>query len=209
MDLPQDHEAELRPGRHSVGTASASRAGSSASVLPRRNLLIGGVGLAAAAVAAIRFGGSQSRPDAVQADEAGRRAAALAGLGPVGLAAVATADIPGAVQALRLQPADERRLTDDLDAGRRRLAWLSLYDADMDDGDVVEIRTAGFSHAMTLAKQPVAVAIPVSAGEAVTLVGLVDGGGGGITVGVLTRTGPVPLPPMSVGQVLALPVAVV
>jgi hypothetical protein len=86
-----------------------------------------------------------------------------------------------------------------------RLVWLSLYDSDAEDGDAVLIRSGTFTHSMVLTHAPVAVPIPVVDGAAVTITGTVDGGGGGVTVGMVTPQGPLPLPPLSVGQTITLP----
>jgi hypothetical protein len=83
---------------------------------------------------------------------------------------------------------------------------LSVYDSDVEDGDVAEIRSGGFSQIVTLTKAPITLAVPVGPDNQISIAGLVDGGGGGVTVGLILPSGPFPLPPLSVGQSFRLPV---
>lgn len=61
---------------------------------------------------------------------------------------------------------------------------------------------------MTLAKAPVTFAIPVDASGVVRVVGVRDGDGGGITVGLASGASKAVLPVMTEGQALGLRVAI-
>lgn len=145
--------------------------------------------------------------DQVLYEAAQRRAASLAQLGTIGLPSVAAgAETEAALDALGLPAPDRARLAQDAQAGAVRLVWLELYDSDAEDGDAVEIRSGGFRRSVRLTQAPVRVGVPLAAdGAAVTLTGAVDGGGGGVTVGILLNGAPLPLPPLSVGQSITLP----
>jgi hypothetical protein len=87
---------------------------------------------------------------------------------------------------------------------RLRLAWITLWDTDVEDGDAVRIDSAGYSRTVTLAKQPVTFAIPVPASGVIQITGVRDGEGGGITVGLASGSARAVFPVMSVGQTLGL-----
>lgn len=89
-----------------------------------------------------------------------------------------------------------------------RLAWVTLWDTDAEDGDVVRIDSQGYSRTITLTKQPVTFAIPVPASGVVNVTGIRDGEGGGITVGLASGESKAIFPIMSVGQTLGLKVEV-
>jgi hypothetical protein len=87
---------------------------------------------------------------------------------------------------------------------RLRLAWITLWDTDVEDGDAVRIDSAGYSRTVTLAKQPVTFAVPVPASGVIQITGVRDGEGGGITVGLASGSARAVFPVMSVGQTLGL-----
>ncbi len=170
----------------------------------RRWAMLGAVAVLTGAAAAVHFQAAAPGPDEVGAAEAARRSAALAALGPLPL--VAPSDAAAALARSGLSATDANSLAAEAGAGRVRVVSLSVFDSDAEDGDVAEIRSAGFSQAVRLTKAPIALAVPVGPDSAISIAGLVDGGGGGVTVGLVLPSGPVPLPPLSVGQVLRLPV---
>jgi hypothetical protein len=111
-------------------------------------------------------------------------------------AATATARDPAAVDAVPLpQPAKARPV---------RLAWITLWDTDVEDGDAVRIDSQGYSRTITLTKQPVTFAIPVPTSGVVGVTGVRDGEGGGITVGIASGSERVVFPVMSINQTLNL-----
>lgn len=85
------------------------------------------------------------------------------------------------------------------------LAWVTLWDTDAVDGDVVRIVSEGYSRDVSISRRPATFAIPVPRAGVVNLVGVRDGGGG-ITVGMLSGGARVALPLMSEGQSLGVPV---
>lgn len=87
------------------------------------------------------------------------------------------------------------------------LAWVTLWDTDVQDGDVVRITSDGYSRDVTIARTPVTFAVPIPRSGVINVTGIFDGGGG-ITVGMTSKGSPVALPVMSVGQVLGVPVVV-
>jgi len=89
-----------------------------------------------------------------------------------------------------------------------KLAWVTLWDTDAQDGDVVRIDSQGYSRTVTLATKPVAFAIPVPADGVIKVSGIRDGEGGGITVGLASGVSKAVFPVMSVGQVLGLQVKI-
>ena len=84
------------------------------------------------------------------------------------------------------------------------LVWVRLWDTDVEDGDVVRIESGGYSRTVTLTKNGITIAVPVSASGQMRISGIRDGDGGGITVGLGSGSTRAILPIMSVGQVLTL-----
>ncbi|WGS48900.1 hypothetical protein LFL96_14095 [Paraburkholderia sp. D15] len=89
-------------------------------------------------------------------------------------------------------------------AAQLTLAWVRLWDTDVEDGDVVRIESAGYSRTVTLTNRGTTFAVPVPANGQIHIVGVRDGDGGGITVGLASGAAQAVLPIMSVGQVLTL-----
>ena len=85
------------------------------------------------------------------------------------------------------------------------LAWVVLWDFATEDGDAVNLSSAGYEIVITLSNKPTPVAIPVDANHAIQLTGISDGGGG-ITVGIKSDTNNISLPILPVGEVLRIPV---
>lgn len=93
-------------------------------------------------------------------------------------------------------------------ASPQRLAWVTLWDTDTEDGDVIRIDSQGYSRTVTLTRQPVTFAIPVPQNGTLSVTGVRDGEGGGITVGLASGESRAVFPLMSVGQMLGLKVRV-
>uniref|UniRef100_Q07NA7 Uncharacterized protein n=1 Tax=Rhodopseudomonas palustris (strain BisA53) TaxID=316055 RepID=Q07NA7_RHOP5 len=160
-------------------------------------------------VAAVRFvgGAGATRTDAIAAEEIARRAAATRSLAPVPLARLPTAGQQAQLVAMKLPDPDRAALAADLAADRIRLVSLAFVDSDAEDGDLVTVRSGGFSQPLALTKAPVAITIPAPPDGLVHVIGTADGGGG-ITVGLVTGRGPVALGVLSVGQEITVPVVV-
>lgn len=87
-----------------------------------------------------------------------------------------------------------------------RLVELVLWDSDAPDGDIVRVISGGYSRDVVLQKQPLLLAVPVQGSTPIQIVGVHDGGGG-ITLGVKGSSQSVMAPVLSVGQTIALPIA--
>ncbi len=166
----------------------------------RRAVLAAAAALTAAAALHVMTTGSDEVPPV----EVRRRAAAMAAAQPLRLDLVTPAQTDAALHSLALEPAEEVSMRGDILAGRARLAWLSLFDSDAEDGDVVTVESAGLTHTMLLTKQPVQVALCLPASGRIRLIGVDQGRGGGVTVGIVSGTQTYKLPPMAVGGSLSL-----
>lgn len=87
-----------------------------------------------------------------------------------------------------------------------KLVWITVWDFDSPDGDVVHISSAGYETDVTLRKVQTRIAVPLDVSRIVKITGVHDGGGG-ITLGVKSGASPISLPVIQVGQILDLPVA--
>ena len=87
-----------------------------------------------------------------------------------------------------------------------KLVWVTLWDSDAEDGDMVRIDSQGYSRMVYLTKAPMTFAVPIPSAGIINITGIRDGEGGGITVGIASGSSEVMLPIMSVGQVLGLKV---
>jgi hypothetical protein len=89
---------------------------------------------------------------------------------------------------------------------RLRLVWITLWDTDVEDGDVVRIDSEGYSRTVRLTKKGDTFAVPVPADGVIKVTGVSDGDGGGITVGLASGDARAIFPIMSEGQELGLKV---
>lgn len=99
-----------------------------------------------------------------------------------------------------LPDAEKKRLREDLANKRLRLVAVTVWDTDDEDGDRVRVDSAGYSEEITLRNARRDVIVPVGVGEPVRVTAILDGGGGGVTLGAQTELGPIHLPPLRVGQ---------
>jgi len=223
----------MNPRKGSVpGLQAGARRYSGLAVLAQSLLaslvLVGGVGSAQYFVSGGAPWYLHQSGDAVDPAEANARAAAFAALKPLPLSPVAAADIAGAIEGMNLSAAEKAAMTSNVQAAApqantgevaaqatapaplsqpthpNRLAWITLWDTDAEDGDAVRIDSQGYSRTVTLAKQPVTFAIPVPLDGVVKVTGIRDGEGGGITVGFASGASRAAFPIMSVGQTLGL-----
>jgi hypothetical protein len=110
------------------------------------------------------------------------------------------------MQALRMSKMKAESLMAMVDRGERMLGWLVLWDNYDEDGDVASVTAAGFTQSIPLMHAPTRILVPYVPGQPVFITGERDGIGGGVTVAVELSTGPLPLPPLAVGQTIALPI---
>lgn len=126
--------------------------------------------------------------------------------GPVRLATVGAGERAAAIRTMELPPGEQKALEQDIDRGLTRLVQITLWDDRIEDGDVVELISTGFSRVVALTKAKQTIAVPIAAGAGLQMRGVRDGGGG-ITVAADTDRGILAVPVMTPGQVVAVPVA--
>jgi hypothetical protein len=118
---------------------------------------------------------------------------------------VAAAEIERAIATLAMSDQDRSRVRTAVNGGKARLGWVTVSDAMNEDGDWVAVTGAGFRQDVRLSKRPLLVAVPYAPGTPVTITGLVDGQGGGITLSVHLGGGIVNLKPLQRGESLEVP----
>ncbi len=123
------------------------------------------------------------------------------------LTALAPAEIAGAVQGMGLPPADQQRLLADIRADHVMLMQLSPMRSDQGDGDAVSVWSGGVSQFVVLSARPVPIALPKPADGMIRITGEVDIRHHGIQMSFLHRGHRLPLPLISVGQTIAVPVS--
>jgi len=112
---------------------------------------------------------------------------------------------PGIQAGLKLSSAEKRRLKDELERKRVRIALVTVWDNWDEDGDTVEITGAGFSQEFELRHRKQSFFVPIIPGSNVRIRAVKDGGGGNVTLGLQTVLGPVLLPPLGVGEIVEVP----
>lgn len=146
--------------------------------------------------------------DNVASSETQRRNDSFLAMPPIQLQAVQPAERPQAVAAMKLPQNSQSSLQEDVSSDRTKLVWISLFDADAEDGDAVRVETDGFRQEVVLRKTPVRLAVPLRSASTIRLTGTIDGEGGGVTPGIVTPAGPMPLPILSVGQTIVIPIVI-
>jgi hypothetical protein len=110
------------------------------------------------------------------------------------------------LHALPMAPAEAERLMALVERGERMLGWLTLWDNFDEDGDIASVTAAGLTQSIPLTHAPKRILVPYIPGQPVLITGERDGMGGGVTLAVELAAGPLPLPPLAVGQTVALPI---
>ncbi len=99
---------------------------------------------------------------------------------------------------------EKEKVRTELADGKLRLGWITVSDNYEEDGDWVRVGGAGFQQDVRLLHKPYTMAVPYLPGMPVTVTGLVDGGGGDITVSVSVGSAVVSLKPLKTGQVVQI-----
>jgi hypothetical protein len=209
--LPFDKCAIAQPIKHTTGSVWLRS-------LLASGLLIGGIAVAVGVHGGAGLPVLFHHGDAVTALEAQERLNTFNALAPLPLLPVQDEDIDNAINTMHL-PADARdSLLSDLakravnapaPATRHvHLAWITLWDTDVEDGDVVRVDSMGYSRTVLLTKAPITFAVPVPIDGVVHVTGINDGDGGGITVGLASGASTAVFPIMSVDQSLGLKVRI-
>jgi hypothetical protein len=165
-----------------------------------------------------------TQADHVSDAERQQRRQAFAALGTLPLRAVDPAEVSAAAASMGLTPQGKQALLADAAVATPRqtpatqsatapteplrLAWITLWDTDVEDGDAVRIDSEGYSRTITLTKRGSTFAVPIPANGVITVTGIRDGDGGGITVGLASGSVKAIFPIMSTGQSLALNVTI-
>ena len=110
------------------------------------------------------------------------------------------------LSSLNLTRPQAQRLLAMVDRGERMLGWITLWDNNDEDGDVASVTASGITQQVPLTRTPTRVLVAYIPGQPVYITGERDGMGGGVTLSVALSTGPLPLPPLTVGQTIALPI---
>lgn len=119
---------------------------------------------------------------------------------------VAAAETDKAIGLLMMSDAEKATVRTELAKGKLRIGWITVSDTMDEDGDWVRIAAAGLQQDVRLFNRPYTMAVPYLPGMPVSVIGLIDGGGGGITVAVYVGSAKLPLKPMQKGEVVQIPV---
>jgi hypothetical protein len=203
--------------RDAVGSGAAAMPQTAPVLLPPQPIVpsaIGGVavlGVMGALAAAFVMFGDRLGPASNSSQSSGGKPAVIAlaadqAPGAFKILPASFQNAPARVIAqLNMPEAEKRRLAEKLADGAVRLAAVTLWDTVDEDGDVVEVSAATFSQTLTIMHKPVTFFLPLQPGGTVSIRAVRDGGGGGVTLGVSTVIGPVPLPSLAPGQIVEIP----
>ena len=123
---------------------------------------------------------------------------------PAALPMIPEQEREAAIMAMALDPEQEKSLRSDVVIGAIEMRWLTLFDFEANDGDIVRVSSGYWSQDVAITNAPQRLAVPVSNG-AIRIQGMVDPGGG-ITIAMMTNLGRLPVPVLAPGQVIDVPV---
>ena len=118
---------------------------------------------------------------------------------------ITPAESAQAIGRLMMSGPEKERVSSELAEGKLRLASITVSDSYDEDGDWVRVVAAGFQQDVRLLHRPYTVTVPYVPGMPVSVIGLVDGGGGDITVAVYVGSARLSLRPLKTGEVLQIP----
>jgi hypothetical protein len=205
----QQPTAGRAPSLERIGAPATNTAARKLSSRPIRRVIFGALG-AAALLAAVGFGLnslSGPRTDELTARQIADMNASWAAASARGIDAktVAPTDIHQAIETMNLAPDQAEALEHDASAGRISLVWVTVWDDMAEDGDIVALSSEGVRTVVTLKNAQATIALPRPTGGVINMEGVTDGGGGGITVGILSGGTQVQVAPMKPGELLGIP----
>jgi hypothetical protein len=159
---------------------------------------------------AIAFGGSEAatKADGISASEAAKIADGYrrnrGKLMPVALSPRHRRD--ELMRSLHMPKSEAESLIAMVERGERTLGRLTLWDSLDEDGDIASVTAGGFTQSIPLTRMPTQILVAYIPGRPVLITGERDGMGGGVTMAVELSTGPLAIPPLAVGQTIALPI---
>ncbi len=196
--MEQPGQASSDQGQDST-FAQTSRSGA----IDRGGWIVAGAAALAIAAMGLHLSGTalpwDHSADAMSREAREARTESFLASAPLQLLGVSPLERARATATMNLDPASRAALPEFV-----RLAWITLWDTDDEDGDTVRIDSAGYSRTVTLTKKGATFAVPIPGDGVINLTGVRDGEGGGITVGAASGSSSVVLPIMSVGQVIGL-----
>ncbi len=117
---------------------------------------------------------------------------------------IAAGETDQAIGKLMMSGPEKEKVRAEVADGKLRLGWITVSDNFDEDGDWVRVSAAGFRQDVPLKHAPYTMAIPYLPGTPVAVAGLVDGGGGDITVSVYVGTAVLSLKPLKTGEVVQI-----
>ena len=169
--------------------------------------------VAALALAAfLAFGGGPAADNVTNVETQDRTAAyqALVASSGLALSLVSAEDVDTAIAGMpdTVSEGQREQLRSDINTGRVRLAWLTLWDTHAEDGDILRFEsTASLPIEVMALNAKTTIAIPYPADGNVVVTGVRDGGGG-ITIALESGAARIAWPTMAPGDTLTLPVSI-
>jgi hypothetical protein len=197
-------ELQLQP-QLEMRTPAAEAAGAAGAGSARRAVVIAAGLLALAAIGAGVVFSPLLRGDAPSSDNRSPPSDNGSGSGTSLFTRVPAGDVERALAMLALTAVDKGKVRELVKAGTMRLAWVTVSDFDEEDGDWVAIAAGGFRQDVRLFKTPLTIAVPYLPGVPARVIGLIDGGGGGITVAVHVGGHLFSLKPLQIGESIEVP----
>jgi len=202
------HDEDALPKRSSpLGQSSGANVSKNGSY---RIAAVAGGAVALALGAFMFLGGGPSVDSVSDLERADRNTAyqTLAASGGFGMKLVSADEVEDAIEAMPKTVSTEQReqLKTDINQGRVKLAWLSLWDTHAEDGDILRFESSSsFPVEVMALNAKTTIAIPFPADGNVQVTGVKDGGGG-ITIALESGATKISWPTMAPGDVLDLPV---
>ena len=169
------------------------------------------VAVALAVAGVLAFSGAGGGGDDVSQEETNQRQAAYEGLvaaGGMPLQLVSAAEVDQAIADMpeSVSEAQREELRQDVNQGRVRLAWVTVWDTMAEDGDVLRFESSASIPIEVMAMNAkTTFAIPYPVDGKVLVTGVRDGGGG-ITIALESGAAQINWPTMRPGDTLNLPV---